>query len=125
MAEPAGQPARHEPECTYCHVEIPSKDFDQAKQFYGDVFGWIFQDVPMGDSRYVFYQTREGNVGGGLMSPPPGAPSQVVNYILVNDVEVVGRRAVRTRVLPRPNSSRTVGTCSAARLGSQRCGPDQ
>ena len=36
MAEQVSRPATREPECTYCHVEIPSQDLDKAKQFYDD-----------------------------------------------------------------------------------------
>ena len=73
-----------------CHVEIPSDDVALAKQFYADVFGWTFQEMPMGDGNvYTGYQTRQGGIGGGIMTPPPGAPKQVVNYILVNDIAPV------------------------------------
>jgi predicted enzyme related to lactoylglutathione lyase len=72
-----------------CHIEIPSDDVGSAKQFYGDVFGWTFQEMPMGESTYTMYQTRQGGIGGGITTPPPGAPKQTVNYILVNDIAPV------------------------------------
>ena len=72
-----------------CHVEIPSDDVGSARQFFADVFGWTFQEFPMGESTYTMYQTRQGGIGGGIMTPPPGAPKQVVNYILVNDIAPV------------------------------------
>jgi hypothetical protein len=34
-------------------------------------------------------QTRKGGIGGGITTPPPGAPKQIVNYILVNDIASV------------------------------------
>jgi predicted enzyme related to lactoylglutathione lyase len=73
-----------------CHVEIPSDDVGSAKRFYADVFGWTFQEMPMGDgTTYTGYQTRKGGIGGGITTPPPGAPKQIVNYILVNDIASV------------------------------------
>jgi len=72
-----------------CHVEIPSDDVSSARQFFADVFGWTFEEMPMGESTYTMYQTRQGGIGGGIMTPPPGAPKQVVNYILVNDIAPV------------------------------------
>jgi len=73
----------------FCHVEIPSANLDAAKQFYSDVFGWTFQDIPMEGGSYTFYQTREGGIGGGMMSPQPGMPRQVVNYVLVDEIEPI------------------------------------
>ena len=73
-----------------CHVEIPSDDVGSAKRFYADVFGWTFLEMPMGEGKtYTGYQTRQGGIGGGIMTPPPGAPKQIVNYILVNDIAPV------------------------------------
>ena len=72
-----------------CHVEIPSDDVSSARQFFADVFGWTFEEMPMGESTYTMYQTRQGGIGGGITTPPPGAPKQVVNYILVNDIAPV------------------------------------
>ena len=84
---PQAKPQPVVQECTYCHVEIPAADPVAAKKFFGKVFDWTFEDVPMGDSTYVIYKTRQGGVGGGIMKPPKGAPKQIVNYILVNDIE--------------------------------------
>jgi len=72
-----------------CHVEIPSDDVGSARQFFADVFGWTFDEMPMGEGTYTVYQTRQGGIGGGIMTPPPGAPKQIVNYILVNDIAPV------------------------------------
>ena len=81
MAEPVMK------EGVWCHIEIPSSDPKKSKSFYGEVFGWKFQDMPGMD--YSTYETREGGIGGGLWNPPPGMPRQVVNYILVNEIEPV------------------------------------
>lgn len=30
----------------FTHVEIPTRDLKRAKNFYGKVFGWTFQEMP-------------------------------------------------------------------------------
>lgn len=30
----------------WCHVEIPAKDMKGVRQFYEDVFGWKFSEIP-------------------------------------------------------------------------------
>ena len=81
MAEPVMK------EGVWCHIEIPTSDPKKSRSFYGEVFGWKFQEMPGMD--YSMYETREGGIGGGVWNPPPGMPRQVVNYILVNEIEPV------------------------------------
>jgi predicted enzyme related to lactoylglutathione lyase len=73
----------------FCHVEIPADDVSASRQFYNQVFGWSFQDFPMEQGIYAMYQTRQGGIGGGITTPPPGAPKSIVNYILVDEIEPV------------------------------------
>ena|SRR5712691_6743675 len=77
----------------WCHVEIPSSDPKRSRTFYGEIFGWKFQDMPQ--MNYSIYETGEGGVGGGLWNPPPGMPRQIVNYILVKEIEPVLERIGR------------------------------
>jgi predicted enzyme related to lactoylglutathione lyase len=73
---------------TWCHVEIHSANPEKAKQFYGEVFGWSFQDVP--EMQYSFYNTE--TIGGGLAERNPQSPSQLVNYVNVESIEETCRR---------------------------------
>ncbi|MEE8198215.1 MAG: VOC family protein [Thermoplasmata archaeon] len=67
------------------HIELPVKDRDRAKKFYGDLFGWKFQDVPEMD--YTLFETANGP-GGGLFVPQEGQFDKgALNYILVDDIE--------------------------------------
>lgn len=77
----------------WCHIEIPSTDIAKGKAFYTNVFGWTFQDVPMGDKTYSLYSTPQGGMGGGLWDPPEGIPRTMINYITVDDIEAVGAAA--------------------------------
>ena len=35
------------------HFEIPADDLDRAKSFYGSVFGWELQTVPMNEGVHL------------------------------------------------------------------------
>lgn len=70
-----------------CHVEIPVQDKERAKGFYGEVFGWQFQEVP--EMEYTLFQTPSGadGVGGGLFSPSEHMPAKVIDYMLVDSID--------------------------------------
>ncbi len=73
------------------HFELPVKDRTQAKKFYGDVFGWKFNDFP--EMNYTIVHTAEvdekqmptrpGAVNGGLVSVEDNGG---LNPVLVVDV---------------------------------------
>lgn len=46
-----------------CHIEIPSKDFEKAKKFYGELFVWKFQEMEGMD--YMLFNPSDG-IGGGF-----------------------------------------------------------
>ena len=59
------------------HFEIPTDDLERAKTFYGSVFGWELQTVPMNEGEYtsvittdVDEQTQQptepGAINGGM-----------------------------------------------------------
>jgi hypothetical protein len=68
-----------------CHVELPVKDLARAKKFYGEIFGWQFQDVPEMD--YTLFITPSGQLGGGFFTPNEHMPARVVNYLSVASIE--------------------------------------
>lgn len=70
------------------HVEIPSKDVAATKRFYGEVFGWTFQDVP--EMNYTLFAAPTPP-NGGIFVPSEG-PSGVLNYILVESVEEISEK---------------------------------
>jgi uncharacterized protein len=41
------------------HFEIPAEDLDRAKNFYGSVFGWDLQTVPMEVGEYTSVRTTD------------------------------------------------------------------
>ena len=78
-----------------CHFEIPVTDKARARSFYGEVFGWTFQDVPEMD--YTMFQTpgKGMAVAGGFFTPSEQMPARVVNYFCVDSLEKSAERVQR------------------------------
>src|SRR6267378_4441188 len=66
------------------HVELHSADPAKSKAFYGEVFGWKFEEMP--EMNYTMWRA-ENEPGGGIMQTMEGRPPQVLNYILAESVE--------------------------------------
>lgn len=73
----------------FCHIELPIKDVARAKKFYGELFGWTFQDVP--EMNYTLFITPNG-LGGGFFHPSETMPDKVVNYLTVASIEETAAR---------------------------------
>jgi predicted enzyme related to lactoylglutathione lyase len=78
MAEEAPKPG------SIVHVEIPCKDPESAKKFYGEVFGWEFKDVP--ELNYTLFEPANPP-SGGLRVPSENDPGGILNYILVDSID--------------------------------------
>ena len=70
----------------FVHVELMSTDVGKAKSFYGKLFDWTLEDVPMGDGTYTMVKVDQGTGGGLMKNPIPNAPSSWLAYVLVDDV---------------------------------------
>ena len=68
-----------------CHFEIPVQDKDRAKAFYGEVFGWKFNDVPQMD--YTLFETPGRVVNGGFLTPGKNTPDRPVTYLTVDSID--------------------------------------
>jgi predicted enzyme related to lactoylglutathione lyase len=90
----------------FCHVELNTTDVKKAKEFYGKLFDWKLDDMP-GD--YTMIGVGEGTGGGMMKNPIPVAPSFLLSYILVDDIQAATRKAkslggtVMKDVTPIPN----------------------
>jgi predicted enzyme related to lactoylglutathione lyase len=65
------------------HFEVSADDLDRARKFYGDVFGWSFQDWNGGE--YVLVKTGEDGepgINGGIFK----RPDQMTGHINTIDV---------------------------------------
>lgn len=74
----------------FCHIEMPVKDVERAKKFYGEIFGWTFQDVP--EMNYTLFMTPGGTLGGGFFTPDEQTPEKVTNYLCVASIEDTAAR---------------------------------
>jgi uncharacterized protein len=78
------------------HFEIPVDDLDRAKDFYGSVFEWQLQTMPMPGGDYTVVMTtpvdeqtqmptEPGAINGGMMQRDERTPSPVLTI----DVEAI------------------------------------
>jgi uncharacterized protein len=70
----------------FVHVELNTTDVEKAKAFYGRLFEWTLEDVPMGDGAYTMIKVGKGTGGGLMKHPMPGAPSVWIPYVEVDDI---------------------------------------
>jgi predicted enzyme related to lactoylglutathione lyase len=77
----------------FVHVELNTTDVSKAKTFYGALFNWTLEDVPMPTGSYTMIKVGEGTGGGIMKHPVPGAPSAWLAYVLVDDVAASTKKA--------------------------------
>lgn len=78
----------------FVHVELATTDIAKAKQFYGSLFDWNLEDMPMPDGMtYTMVGVGEGTGGGMMQHPMPGAQSMWMAYVLVDDVKAATEKA--------------------------------
>lgn len=78
----------------FVHVELNTTDVSKAKAFYGGLFDWKLEDVPMGPSgTYTMINVGGGTGGGLLRHPVPGAPSSWLAYVQVDDIAASTQKA--------------------------------
>jgi predicted enzyme related to lactoylglutathione lyase len=80
----------------FVHVELMSTDVGKAKSFYGKLFDWTLEDMPMADMTYTIIKVGEGTGGGLMKNPMPGAPSMWVPYVVVDDLKAATKRHDRS-----------------------------
>ena len=81
---PKGEDRLAQPkEGSIVHVEIHSSDPTRTKQFYGNVFGWTFQEIP--EMNYTLWEAPT-KPAGGLQKHGDKGP-MVLNYIMSNDID--------------------------------------
>jgi uncharacterized protein len=83
---------------TFSWTDLTTTDQDAAKAFYGGLFGWKAEDVPVGDDFYYSMQRLDGKDVAAISSQPQqqrdaGVPPAWNSYISVEDVDAVADRA--------------------------------
>ena len=77
----------------FVHAELNTTDVDKAKAFYGKLFDWKLEDVPMPDMVYTMIGVGEGTAGGIMKQMIPGAASDWMPYVGVDDVHAATKKA--------------------------------
>jgi predicted enzyme related to lactoylglutathione lyase len=77
----------------FVHVELNTTDPAKAKSFYGQLFNWTLEDMPMPDGTYTVIKVGEGTGGGIMKHPIPGAPSTWLAYVSVDDINASTQKA--------------------------------
>lgn len=77
----------------FVHVELNTTDVNKAKTFYGKLFNWKLEDVPMPGMDYTLIQVGSGTGGGIMKHPVPGAPSAWLAYVEVDDIHASTNKA--------------------------------
>jgi predicted enzyme related to lactoylglutathione lyase len=80
---------------TLCWNELLTRDADAAKAFYGSVFGWGANPLPMGDVEYTEWKVGDATVGG--MMPmndnfPADLPPHWMVYFAVADADASAKK---------------------------------
>jgi predicted enzyme related to lactoylglutathione lyase len=79
------------------HFEIPAEDLTRARDFYGSVFDWQLQTMPMSGGEYTVVvttpvddatqlPTQPGAINGGIVQRDEQTPSPVIT-IDVDDID--------------------------------------
>jgi hypothetical protein len=78
----------------FVHIELNTTDVSKAKSFYGSLFNWTLEDVPMGPGNiYTMIKVGEGTGGGIMQHPMPGAPPMWLAYVAVDDIAASTKKA--------------------------------
>ena len=80
---------------TPSYVELLTSDQAAAKRFYGPLFGWELEDVPLGPEITYVAVSKEGDQIAGISPQQPelaGHPAFWSVYVTVDDIEAVTAR---------------------------------
>jgi uncharacterized protein len=78
---------------TPCWVELMTTDPEAAKSFYGQLFGWTYDDMPMPQGPVYSMAVKDGAVAAITAQPPDMAAQSLPpiwnTYLAVDDVDEV------------------------------------
>jgi uncharacterized protein len=86
------------PAGSFCWIELATTDQNAAKSFYGSLFGWAANDMPMGPSDfYTMFRLEGRDAAAGYTLRPDqrsqGVPPHWMLYIAVEDADQAAQRA--------------------------------
>jgi predicted enzyme related to lactoylglutathione lyase len=86
---------------TFCWADLGTTDAAAAKRFYTGLFGWSFEDMPMGgDAYYTMFQVHGKRVAALYPQDPQQLAQRIPpNWLSYVSVESADRTAEQTRAL--------------------------
>ena len=72
------------------HLEIPSKDTEKSRAFWGGLFGWTFEQYP-GPTEYHMTRITEQS-GAAIYDPDPADKRGTRSYFDVDDINAGAAR---------------------------------
>jgi hypothetical protein len=84
---------------TMCWPELGTTDASAAKKFYGALFGWTYEDVPMGENAgfYTLFKLKGKDCAAGYTLQPDmlkqGVPPNWGAYIAVKSADEAAKKA--------------------------------
>ncbi len=93
--------------------EYVTKEIQKAQGFFGELFGWTTQEMPMPQGSYTMIAS-EGEMIGGYQSTPAGAPAQAhwLSYLQVESADKSAElaRSLGGKIAQRPMQVGDAGT---------------
>ena len=82
---------------TPCWTDLSTTDQNGAKEFYSKIFGWEYQDIPMGDDQVYSMATIDGSEAAAIFTQvaqesEAGVPSHWNVYIAVDDLDAIASK---------------------------------
>ena len=85
----------------FCHNELMTNDPGKAKEFYGGLFSWKFEEMKMPDGTvYTMVHPGSGPGGGIMKKPMAEAPTAWITYVQVDNVDSCTTKAQKLGHLP-------------------------
>ena len=83
---------------TFSWIDLTTPDQEASKRFYGDLLGWSFQDLPVGEDAYYTMAVVDGQRVAAIAPQPDqqrdsGAPPLWNSYITVESADAAVERA--------------------------------
>ena len=80
-----------------CWVDLSTTDQDAAKGFYSQIFGWEYQDIPMGEGQVYSIAQVDGSDAGAIFTQvsqeaEAGVPPHWNVYLAVDDIDAIASR---------------------------------
>jgi predicted enzyme related to lactoylglutathione lyase len=78
----------------FVHMELNTPDLGKAKDFYGQLCGWSFNDIDMGGPAGVYSVFKPSDGPGGGIYSMQGAPTAWLPYIGVENLKESTDKAI-------------------------------